>query len=104
MREEDIMHQKTFKAYGLWLLICAVLWVVGWIMAESIPVFNDLLGVSGALFASWSTHGISGILYLHMNVEQKGWKIILLTLFAGTGVAVVVSLPALNARLCVRLH
>lgn len=98
------MHQKTFKAYGLWLLICVVLWVVGWIMAESIPVFNDLLGVSGALFASRSTYGISGILYLHMNVEQKGWKIILLTLFASTGIAFTVSLPALNARLCVRLH
>jgi amino acid permease len=73
--ENDIMHQKTFKAYGLWVLICAVLWTVAWVIAEGIPVFNDLLGIAGALFGSWFTFGVSGILWLQMNMKKSGWKI-----------------------------
>jgi hypothetical protein len=59
--EDDIMHQKNFKAYGFWVLVCAVLWTLAWVIAEGIPVFNDLLGITGALFASWFTFGVSGI-------------------------------------------
>jgi amino acid permease len=76
--EDNIMHQKTFRAYGLWVLICAVLWFIAWIIAEAIPVFNDLLGITGALFASWFTFGISGFLWLQMNMKslkKTGWKI-----------------------------
>lgn len=73
--QEDIMHQKTSKAYGLWVLICAVLWTIAWVIAEGIPVFNDLLGITGALFASWFTYGVSGILWLHMNMKRTGWTI-----------------------------
>ena len=65
--EDKIMHQKTWKAYGIWALICAVLWLVAWIIAEGVPVFNDLLGLTSALFASWFTFGLSGIFWLHLN-------------------------------------
>lgn len=34
---------------------------------QSIPNFNDLLGVVSSLFASWFTYGISGIFWLFMN-------------------------------------
>jgi amino acid permease len=73
--QEDIMHQKTLKAYGLWALICAVLWTIACVIAEGIPIFNDLLGITGALFASWFTYGVSGILWLHMNITRTGWAI-----------------------------
>ena len=40
------MHEKSFVSQGTWALICLILWVVSWIIAEAIPVFNDLLGLT----------------------------------------------------------
>jgi hypothetical protein len=34
---------------------------------QSIPNFNDLLGIVSSLFASWFTYGISGIFWLFVN-------------------------------------
>ncbi len=47
-----------------------VLWVVAWVVAEAIPVFNDLLALISALFASWFTYGLSGVFWLFMNKGQ----------------------------------
>ena len=62
-----MMSQKTFKSYGAWALIVLTLWTLAWIVAEAIPVFNDLLGLISSLFASWFTYGISGIFWLFIN-------------------------------------
>ena len=72
--KDNIMQQKTFRAYGAWILICTALWVIAWIIAEAVPVFEDLLGLTGALFASWFTYGLSGMFWLKMNFECKGWR------------------------------
>lgn len=61
------MHRRTLLSYGSWALITLVLWLIAWIIAESIPVFNDLLALITSLFASWFTYGISGIFWLFMN-------------------------------------
>lgn len=37
------MHRKSFVGIGTWVAIAGVLWTIAWIIAESIPVFNDLL-------------------------------------------------------------
>lgn len=47
------MSQRTFLSVGTWIAITLTMWVIAWIIAESIPVFNDLLGLISALFASW---------------------------------------------------
>lgn len=51
----DVVHQKNFKSIGSWVGICAVLWVVSWVIAEAVPNFNLLLGLIAALFCSWFT-------------------------------------------------
>ena len=66
-RGTDMMSKKTFKSYGMWALISLVLWIVAWIIAEAIPVFNDLLGLISSLFSSWFTYGLSGVFWLHLN-------------------------------------
>ena len=76
-RKDNMMHQRTFKAYGIWALICSVLWLLAWVIGEGVPVFHDLLGLSSALFASWFTYGLSGMFWLHMNMERKGRRITL---------------------------
>ena len=60
---------STF-AWVTWASIALALWIVAWILAESIPVFNDLLSLTSALFASWFTYGLSGVLWLFMNWGQ----------------------------------
>lgn len=45
-RGSNAMHRKSLVARGTWFLICALLWVLSWVIAEAIPVFNDLLGLA----------------------------------------------------------
>lgn len=66
-RGTDRMSKRNWSSFGLWALIVLVLWIVAWIIASAIPVFNDLLGLISALFASWFTYGLSGLFWLFMN-------------------------------------
>ncbi|KAJ5126064.1 hypothetical protein N7526_008241 [Penicillium atrosanguineum] len=66
-RGSDRMHKRSFVSVGSWVGITLVLWIVAWIIAEAIPVFNNLLSLITALFASWFTYGLSGIFWLFLN-------------------------------------
>ena len=66
-RGTDRMGKRSWSSFGIWVAIVSVLWVIAWIIAEAIPVFNDLLGLISALFASWFTYGLSGVFWLFMN-------------------------------------
>ena len=66
-RGTDRMSKRSWSSFGLWALIVVILWTLAWIIAEAIPVFNDLLGLISALFASWFTYGLSGVFWLFMN-------------------------------------
>ena len=96
-RGTDRMSKKSWGSFGMWALIVVVLWTLAWIIAEAIPVFNDLLGLISALFASWFTYGLSGVFWLYMNRGQyfrNKKKISLTALNLGTfGIgAIIVSL------------
>ena len=49
-RGTNAMHEKSFVSQGTWALICSILWIVSWVIAEAIPVFNDLLGLTVSFF------------------------------------------------------
>ncbi|KAI4198645.1 MAG: hypothetical protein LQ350_005117 [Teloschistes chrysophthalmus] len=66
-RGTNKMSQRTWGSYGRWGIIVLLLWTAAWIIAEAIPVFNDLLGLISALFASWFTYGLSGVFWLFLN-------------------------------------
>jgi len=61
------IHERSFVSIGTWVAIIACLWIIGWIIAESIPVFNDLNALISALFISWFTYGLAGVFWLYMN-------------------------------------
>ena len=75
------MGSRTWLAIGSWAGITLTLWVIAWIIAESIPNFNSLLGLISALFASWFTYGMSGIFWLYLNWGNYtlNWKKMSLT-------------------------
>lgn len=64
------MSKRTWLSVGTWVGLVVVLWTIAWIIAQSIPVFNNLLGLISALFASWFTYGLSGVLWLYINWGQ----------------------------------
>jgi len=59
-------HLATRTPLGVigWLGITAILWIIAWVISQSIPVFNNLLGFVAALFASWFSYGLPGVLWL----------------------------------------
>lgn len=75
------MGSRSWLATGSWAGITLTLWVIAWIIAESIPDFNSLLGLISALFASWFTYGMSGIFWLYLNRGHytANWKKMSLT-------------------------
>ena len=64
------MAKKTILSVGSWALITLVLWIIAFIIAESIPNFNNLLALISALFASWFTYGLSGVFWRYINKGQ----------------------------------
>lgn len=44
-RGTDRMHKRSVLSIGSWVAITLVLWVIAWVIAEAIPVFNDLLSL-----------------------------------------------------------
>ena len=50
------MHSRSFLSVGSWVAICLGVWVVAWVVAESIPVFNDLL----SLIVSFEHYALDG--------------------------------------------
>lgn len=53
-RGTDHMKKRTVLSVGTWIGLVTVLWIIGWIIAESIPVFNNLLSlIVRVLFLGW---------------------------------------------------
>lgn len=70
------MVRRTKLASFSWFAITFGIWAISMIIAESIPVFNSLLGLIGALFASWFSYGLPGLFWLWMHYGNwfKDWK------------------------------
>ncbi|KAA8623513.1 PotE Amino acid transporter [Pyrenophora tritici-repentis] len=67
--------KKTEQA--VWLFAVTLFWVVVWILANAIPVFNSLLNISAALLLSWFTWGVTVLFWFHLNWHGKwrsSWK------------------------------
>ncbi|KAF2661538.1 amino acid transporter [Lophiostoma macrostomum CBS 122681] len=88
------MSRRTWFSFGIWAAITLALWLVAFVIAESIPDFNDLLGLISALFAAWFSYGLSGVFWLYLNWGRwgRGVRMICLTglnfLIVGIGAAV----------------
>ncbi|CAI7646533.1 hypothetical protein N7527_006604 [Penicillium freii] len=81
-RGSDKMHNRSFLSIGSWVGICLAVWVIAWIVAESIPVFNDLLSLISAVFGSWFSFGLPAIFWFYMNKGRyfQNWKKAVLTI------------------------
>ena len=48
-------REKSKTATAWWVGLCALIWLGAWVLAESIPVFEELLSLVSALLGSWFT-------------------------------------------------
>ncbi|KAG9240732.1 transmembrane amino acid transporter protein-domain-containing protein [Calycina marina] len=73
--------KNTRKGKISWVAIVLVIWVVAWVLSESIADFNTMLGLIVTLFGSWFTYGAPGIFWLFLNHGRYtlSWKTKLLT-------------------------
>lgn len=68
--EPKIMAEKSVRGRGSWLAIITVIWAVAFVLAESIPVFGEILGIIGAGFTTWFCLGANSILWLSMQTAK----------------------------------
>ena len=61
------MERRTKLSTIVWIGVTFGIWLLAMVIAESIPVFNSLLGLVAALFVSWFSYGLPGIFWLWMN-------------------------------------
>ncbi|TGO45427.1 hypothetical protein BOTNAR_0670g00020 [Botryotinia narcissicola] len=60
-------ESRTKRGLMAWLGITGGVWVLAWIIGESVPGFNELLGLVSSLFASWFTYGLPGVMGLWLQ-------------------------------------
>ncbi|GAA6026550.1 hypothetical protein JCM8202_002551 [Rhodotorula sphaerocarpa] len=66
LRDSPLLTSKSWKAQGAWLAIIGATWVTGFVLAELIPFFSQLLTIISSLTSSWFVVGMGGIIYLHL--------------------------------------
>ncbi|KAH6662921.1 transmembrane amino acid transporter [Plectosphaerella plurivora] len=68
--------RRTKLGTVAWIAITLCTWIIGLVIAESIPVFNSLLGLIAAAFGSWFSFGLPGLFWMWMYYGEwfKDWK------------------------------
>jgi hypothetical protein len=67
LRNSELLTSKSWKAQLAWMGMVSFVWIVGFIVAELIPFFNQLLTIISALFSVWFVCGGGGFLWLYDN-------------------------------------
>jgi len=73
-------YKNDLKSWALWLFLVATFWWVPWLLEELVPVFDDLIGIGGALFASQFTYGLPCLFWCYQYRSKLfRWPYICLT-------------------------
>jgi amino acid transporter len=74
-RRSSIAVPETSKKteWAVWIFSVTLFWVVVWILANAIPVFNSLLNISSSLLLSWFTWGVTVLFWFHLNWHGR-WR------------------------------
>ncbi|KAG6179712.1 hypothetical protein E4U27_003097 [Claviceps purpurea] len=74
MRAMKCTHQLTDSSTRSWAtrVVCAtIFWIMSFLIANAIPVFDSILAIASATFIAWFTFGISGVFWYHRHWEDK---------------------------------
>ncbi|KAL1584461.1 hypothetical protein WHR41_06282 [Cladosporium halotolerans] len=85
-KNSEIRYTNTKRGWVIWIVLVAVITVVAWVIAEAIPVFNALLGLTSSLFISGFTLYFPPLFWFGLLKEGKwnaSWRNIGLCLVNG---------------------
>ncbi|KAG6231655.1 hypothetical protein E4U34_002220 [Claviceps purpurea] len=74
MRATKCTHQLTdssTRSWATWVVCATVFWIMSFLVANAIPVFDSILAIASATFIAWFTFGISGVFWYHRHWEDK---------------------------------
>ncbi|KAF5391199.1 hypothetical protein D9757_003160 [Collybiopsis confluens] len=72
-RESRHRHSNTWLGWTVWVGIVALTWVLGFIIAEIIPFFSDMLSLMSSLFDGWFGFIFWAMAYLTMYPGKSKW-------------------------------
>jgi len=81
-----VRYVNTTKGWIVWISLDAIITLVSWIIAESIPFFSDLLAITSALFISGFTFYLPALMWF-TKIREGGMfdrKNLFLTVLNGT--------------------
>ena len=82
-KNSPIRYINTKMGWITWIALIAGITIIGWVIAEAIPFFNDLLGIISSLFISGFTFYFPALFWFMLLKEGKwnqGWKNITLSI------------------------
>lgn len=77
LRRKSTLHIQPASRTVIWItwtIVVTAFWIVVWIIAGAIPIFDSLLNISAALLLSWFTWGIPVFLWFHLNWKDQQWR------------------------------
>lgn len=70
LKQPEVVASKSPKAVLSWIGMVLAQWALALVLSLAIPVFHQLLALISALFGSWFTYGVCGMLWMSMNWAQ----------------------------------
>ncbi|OAQ61465.1 amino acid transporter [Pochonia chlamydosporia 170] len=71
MKSTDQLTDRSFKSWGTWIACATLFWIVSFVIANAIPIFDSILSIASATFIAWFTFGISGVFWYHRNWQER---------------------------------
>lgn len=76
-RRRSTLHIQPTSRTNIWItwvVVVTAFWLVTWVIAGAIPIFDSLLNISAAILLAWFTWGIPVLLWFDLNWENQGWR------------------------------
>lgn len=70
-RGTGFMAQRTWRSIGAWIFLAFVGWLIGWIIAEAIPVFNNLLNL---IVRPSDLFSLPLAVYIYIYMTDEAWR------------------------------
>ncbi|KAF5008869.1 hypothetical protein FDECE_4893 [Fusarium decemcellulare] len=81
-KNSEVRYVNTRRGWLIWTGLFAIITIIAWVIAESIPFFNDLLGIMASLFVSGFSYYFPVFFWFILIKDGKwydGWKNICLS-------------------------
>ncbi|KAK6705435.1 hypothetical protein SNK05_009332 [Fusarium graminearum] len=69
MKATGEITSNTVRSWAAWMICTTIFWIIAFILANAIPIFDSIVSIQSATTYAWFSFGMSGVFYL---VSRKG--------------------------------